>query len=50
MGVKEQQLGFSDWGRSRVRKQTRKKKFLCEMEAVLPFSALVKLMEPSTRK
>ncbi len=32
--MKEQQLGFSDWERSRVRKQTRKEKFLCEMEAV----------------
>ena len=39
-------MGFSDWERSRVRKQTRKEKFLCEMEAVLPFFALVKLMEP----
>ena len=46
MGVKEQQLGFSDWERSPVRKQTRKEKFLCGMETVLPFSALVKLMEP----
>ena len=45
MEVKEQQLGFSDWERSHVRKQTRKEKFLCEMEAVLPFFALVKLME-----
>ncbi len=46
MGVKEQQLGFSDWEHGPVRKQTRKEKFLCEMEAVLPFSALVKVMEP----
>ena len=46
MGAKEQHLGFSDWERSRVRKQTRKEKFLCEMEAVLPFFTLVKLMEP----
>ncbi len=45
-GVKEQQLGFSDWERSRVRKQTRKEKLLCEMEAVLPFSTLVKVMQP----
>ena len=50
MGVKEQQLGFSDWEGSRVRKQTRKEKFLCEMEAVLPFSVLVKLMGLSIRK
>ena len=46
MGVKDQQLGFSDWERSRVRRQTRKEKFRCEMEALLRFSALVKLMEP----
>ncbi len=46
MGVKQQQLGFSGWERSQVRKQTRKEKFLWEMETVLPFSALVKLMEP----
>ena len=32
--VKEQQLGFSDWEHSPVRKQNRKEKFLCEMEAV----------------
>ncbi len=46
--MKEQQLGFSDWERerSRVRKQARKEKFLCEMEAVLPFSTLVKVMQP----
>ena len=44
--MKEQQLGFSDWERSRVRKQTGKEKFLCEMETVLPFSVLVKLTEP----
>ncbi len=50
MGVKEQQLGFSDWEGSRMRKQTRKEKFLCEMEAVLPFSVLVKLMGLSIRK
>ena len=37
MGVKGQQLGFSDWEGSWVRKQTRKEKFLCEMETVLPF-------------
>ncbi len=46
MGVKGQQLGFSDWERSRVRKQTRKEKFLCEMETMLSFSKLVKVMEP----
>ena len=39
-------MGFSDWEGSRVRKQTRKEKFLCEMETVLPFSTLVKVMQP----
>ena len=47
MGGKEQQSGFSGWERSRVKKQTRKEKFLCGMEAVPPFSALVKGIEPS---
>ncbi len=42
MGVKERQLGFSDWEHSRVRRQTRKEKFLRKTEAVLPFSTLVK--------
>ncbi len=28
MGRKEQQLGFSNWERGRMRKQTRKEKFL----------------------
>ncbi len=37
---------FSDWEHSCVRRQTRKEKFLCEMEAVLPFSTLVKVMQP----
>ncbi len=46
MGGKEQQLGFSDWEHSRVRKQTRKEKFLCEMETVLPSSAMVKPFYP----
>ena len=46
MEVKEQQLECSDWERSRV--QTRKEKFFCEeeMEAALPFSSLVKVMQP----
>ena len=29
-----------------MRKQTRKEKFLCEMETMLPFSKLVKVMQP----
>ena len=46
VGGKEQQLGFSGYERSRAKKQTRKEKFLCGMEAVLPFPALVKVIEP----
>ncbi len=38
-------MEFSDWECSPMRKQTRKEKFLCEMEAVLPFSTLVKAMQ-----
>ena len=45
-GGKEQQLDSSNWERSRVKKQARKEKFLQRMGAVLPFSALLKLMEP----
>ncbi len=47
--MKNQQSGFSDWERSPVRRQTRKEKFLCEMEAVLPFSPLVKVMQLKPR-
>ena len=44
MGRKERQLGFSDWERSVVKKQTRREKFLSEMEKVVPWSALLSLI------
>ena len=44
MGRQERQLGFSDWERSVVKKQTRREKFLSEMEKVVPWSALLSLI------
>ena len=44
MGRQERQLGFSDWQRSVVKKQTRREKFLSEMEKVVPWSALLSLI------
>ena len=48
MGRQERQLGFSDWQRSVVKKQTRREKFLSEMEKVVPWSALLSLIASST--
>ena len=44
MGRQERRLGFSDWERSVVKKQTRREKFLSEMEKVVPWSALLSLI------
>ena len=44
MERQERQLGFSDWERSVVKKQTRREKFLSEMEKVVPWSALLSLI------
>ena len=43
---KERQLGFGEFERSFVKKQTRREAFLAEMEAVVPFSLLLSLLEP----
>ena len=43
---KERQLGFGECERSLVKKQTRGEMFLAEMEAVVPFSVLLSLLEP----
>ena len=43
---KEHQLGFGEFERSFVKKQTRREAFLEEMEAVVPFSVLLSLLEP----
>lgn len=46
MASKERQLGFGDYERSFVKKQTRRERFLAEMEKVVPFSELVSMLEP----
>jgi transposase, IS5 family len=40
------QLGFSDYELTTAKKQTKREKFLSEMEVVVPWSALVDLIEP----
>jgi IS5 family transposase len=40
------QLGFSDYEQSSTKKQTRREKYLSEMEAVVPWRALIALIEP----
>ena len=44
MGCK--QLGFSDYEQSTAKKQTKREKFLSEMEAVVSWQALMALIEP----
>ncbi len=44
MGSK--QLGFSDYELSTIKKQTRREKFLSEMEAGVPSQVLIALIEP----
>ena len=40
------QLGFSDYDLTTAKKQTKREKFLSEMEAVVPWQALIDLIEP----
>lgn len=40
------QLGFSDYELTTAKKQTKREKFLSEMEAVVPWLALIDLIEP----
>ena len=40
------QLGFSDYELTTAKKQTTREKFLSEMEAVVPWQALIDLIEP----
>ena len=40
------QLGFSDYEQTTAKKQTKREKFLYEMEAVVPWDALIALIEP----
>ena len=48
MGVK--QLGFTDYELTTAKKRTKRKKFLAEMEAVVPWHALIDLIEPYNPK
>ncbi len=40
------QLGFTDYELSTAKKRTKREKFLAEMEAVVPWQALINLIEP----
>ena len=40
------QLGFSDYDLTTAKKQTKREKFLSEMEVVVPWQALIDLIEP----
>ena len=40
------QLGFSDYELTMAKKQTKREKFLSEMEEVVPWQALIDLIEP----
>ena len=48
MGCK--QLGFSDYELTTAKKQTKREKFLSEMDAVVPWAALIALIEPHCPK
>ncbi len=40
------QLGFGDYEQSTAKKRTKRERFLSQMEAVLPWKALIDLIEP----
>ncbi|MFO8237190.1 MAG: IS5 family transposase, partial [Prochlorococcaceae cyanobacterium] len=40
------QLGFSDYEQTPAKKRTKREKFLAEMDAVVPWQALIALIEP----
>ena len=40
------QVGFSDYEQTTAKKQTKREKFLAEMESVVPWDALIALIEP----
>ena len=40
------QLGFTDYELTTAKKRTMREKFLAEMEAVVPWQALIDLIEP----
>ena len=48
MGSK--QLGFGDYEQATAKKRTRRERFLAEMEKVVPWKALIDLIEPHYHK
>ena len=44
------QLGFSDYELTTAKKQTKRENFLSEMEVVVPWQALIDLIETTTPK
>ena len=44
------QLGFSNYETTTAKKPTKREKFLSEMEAVVPWQALIDLIKPHTPK
>ena len=40
------QLGFGDYEQTTARKRTKRERFLAQMEAVVPWKALIDLIEP----
>jgi IS5 family transposase len=49
-GIGAKQLGFADYGQSTAQMRTKRERFLAEMEAVVPWKALVDLIEPHYSK
>ena len=48
MGIK--QFGFGDYEQTKAKKRMRRERFLAEMEAVVPWSALIDRIEPTYPK
>ena len=44
------QFGFGDYEQSPAKKRTRRERFLAEMDSVVPWSALIDLIEPTYPK
>jgi len=44
------QLGFGDYKQTTARKRTKRERFLAQMEAVVPWKALIDLIEPQYPK
>jgi IS5 family transposase len=48
--MSDKQLGFSDYELTTAKKQTKREKFLSEMEAVVLWQALIAMIEPHSPK